>query len=503
MFDLLASGMDQFLSLSVFAMIAAGSVIGLLVGVLPGLGPLMGIILLLPVAYYMEPVAGMALLISIYVAGSCGGAISAILLRIPGTPLAAATLLDGYPMAANGRASDAIGIAISASAIGGILSGLVLVFFSPVLAEFALNFGPPEYFALAITGLVSIAVVSEESTVKGLMCGALGFLFATVGTDPLSMAYRFTFDNPDMLNGFHIVSVVVGLFAISEALMQIESGKLDDVPQVQKLKISFRTLFLTLKHKGNLVRSSMIGTFFGTLPGAGGIISAFTAYAVAKSQAKPDEDYGNGAEGGVVATESANNACCGGALIPTLALAVPGDAACAVLMGALLLLGLQPGPQLFTLNGDIVGGIFASYLVANIFLLILGVIMAPVFVSVLKVKKKVLIPIVVILSAIGTYALQSSVFDLWVMFGFGLIGFVFRKGGYPIAPIVIGMILGPLAEGNFRRSLLISQDGYTIFLERPIGTTILAINALLILYVMFAPLVKKWLKKSKATPANA
>ena len=503
MFDLLASGMDQFLSLSVFAMIGIGSFIGLLVGVLPGLGPLMGIILLLPVAYYMEPVAGMALLISIYVAGSCGGAISAILLRIPGTPLAAATLLDGYPMASNGRAGDAIGIAISSSAIGGILSGLVLVFFSPMLAEFALNFGPPEYFALAITGLVSISVVSEESTAKGLLCGALGFMFATVGTDPLSMAYRFTFDNPDMLNGFHIVSVVVGLFAISEALIQIESGKLDDVPQVQKLKISFRTLFLTLKHKVNLVRSSMIGTFFGTLPGAGGIISAFTAYAVARSRAKPEEDYGNGAEGGVVATESANNACCGGALIPTLALAVPGDAACAVLMGALLLLGLQPGPQMFSINGDIVGGIFASYLVANIFLLILGVLMAPLFVSVLRVKKKLLVPVVVILSAIGTYALQSSVFDLWVMFAFGVVGFVFRKAGYPIAPIVIGMILGPLAEGNFRRSLLISQDGYSIFLERPIGTTILIINVLLILYVMFAPLIKKKFLRTKAEPANA
>ncbi|MCV6601545.1 MAG: tripartite tricarboxylate transporter permease, partial [Cohaesibacter sp.] len=303
----------------------------------------MGLILMLPVAFYLPPVTAMGMLIAIFVGGSCGGAVSAILLRIPGTPLAAATLLDGYPMARNGRAGDAIGLAISASAVGGVLGGLVLIFFAPLLAELALKFAPPEYFALAITGLISIAVVSHEGMIKGFITGTLGLLLATVGTDPFSNAYRFTFDNHNLLSGFHIVAVVVGLFALSEMVMQIELGQLTKRPNVQKISVSLRSLGLLLRHRINLVRSSMIGTFFGSLPGAGGVISAFTAYAVAKSRPLDEKEiYGQGAEGGVVATESANNACCGGAMIPTLALAVPGDASTAVLMGALLLLGFQP-----------------------------------------------------------------------------------------------------------------------------------------------------------------
>ena len=481
MFDILLQGIDQFATSLVFFSILAGCSIGLLVGVLPGLGPLMGIILMLPISYHLPPVAGMALLISIYIGGSCGGAISAILLRIPGTPLAAATLLDGYPMAQKGQAAQAIGLAITASAVGGIIGGIILIFFAPVLAKIALNFGPPEYFALAITGLISIAVVSAESTIRGLMMGCLGFLFSTIGTDPLSMAQRFTFNSDNLVSGIHVVSLVVGLFAISEAIFQIRSSNLNEIPSITKIKVSLSTLRLAFKHKVNMLRSSLIGTFFGTLPGAGGIISAFSSYAIARSLAKDKTEYGQGAEGGIVATESSNNACCGGALIPTFSLAVPGDAACAVLMSALMLLGLQPGPQLFSLNADIVGGIFLSYLVCNIMLLILGVLMIPLFVSVLRVKKSILVPIVLALSILGTFALQSSIFDLWIMLTFGLIGYVLRLANFPLAPIVIGFILGPLAEGNFRRSLLISQDGYTIFFERPIATTILAINLLVLL----------------------
>lgn len=502
MFDILLLGMDQFFTLMVFFCIAAGCAIGLLVGVLPGLGPLMGIILMLPVAYHLPPVAGMALLIAIYIGGSCGGAISAILLRIPGTPLAAATLLDGYPMAKNGHASKAIGLAIVSSAIGGVIGGLILVFFAPVLADLALNFGPPEYFALAITGLISIAVVSDESTVRGLLCGCLGFIFSTVGTDPLSMAERFTFGSSDLLGGINVISLVVGLFAISEAIIQIRSGGLNITPKVERIKISLSSLTCAFKHKINLVRSGLIGTFFGTLPGAGGIISAFTSYAIARSLAKNKDEYGKGAEGGVVATESSNNACCGGALIPTFALAVPGDAACAVLMSALMLLGLQPGPQLFSLNADVVGGVFLSYLVTNIVLLVLGILMVPLFVSVLKVKKSVLVPIIVVLSILGTYSLQSSVFDLWVMLAFGVVGYLLRVAKFPLAPIVIGFILGPIAEGNFRRSLLISQDGYTIFLDRPIGTTILVVNALVIIgSIVYSIYMKK--KNSKVSHASS
>ncbi|ENM5730501.1 tripartite tricarboxylate transporter permease [Vibrio mimicus] len=481
MYEILFEGVDQFLTITVFFNVVIGTIFGLLVGVLPGLGPLMGMILLLPIAYQLPPVAGIGLLVAIFIGGSCGGAISAILLRIPGTPLAAATLLDGYPMAQKGRSADAIGIAISASALGGLIGGVMLIFFTPMLAEVAMNFGPPEYFALSITGLLSITIVSSESTVRGLMSGCLGLLLATVGTDQLSMAERFTLGSSDLLSGLNIGSVVVGLFAISEVMVQVQSDDLNFKPRIEKVKVSFRSLMLVFKHKVNLIRSSIIGVFFGAIPGASGIISSFASYAVTRSLAKNRHEYGQGAEGGVVATESSNNACCGGAMIPTLALAVPGDASCAVLMSALMLLGLQPGPQLFALSGDVVGGVFLSYLLSNIFLLFLGLLMTPFFISMLKLKKSILLPIILILSILGTFALQSSVFDLWIMLTLGIVGYLLRQAEFPLAPIVIGFILGPIAEGNLRRSLLISQNGFGIFLERPIGTTILVVNLILVI----------------------
>lgn len=478
--DAIFSGYSLFMTPLAIGLTFLGVLIGLVVGALPGLGPLMGIILLLPVAIGLPPVAAMGFLIAIFVGGSCGGSISAILLRIPGTPLAAATLFDGYPMAKKGRASDAIGIAISASAIGGLFGGVVLILLAPALASFAGNFAPPEYAALAITGLIAIAVISEGSLLKGLITGCFGLLLTTIGTDEFSTGYRFTFDSHHMLNGFHIVAVVVGLFAISEMAHQARGNDLLKKPKIDIARPGFGSVLLTLKHWKNLLRSSTIGAFFGTLPGAGGVISSFTSYAVAKAAAKPDEKFGEGAEGGVVATESANNATVGGTLVPSLALGIPGDASSAVLIGALLILGFFPGPTLFEQQPEIVGGIFLVYLTSNIFLLVAGILATPLFVYVLRVPKSYLIPIVLLLCSIGTFALQASVFDLMVMLGFGLVGILFRAGGYPLSPIVIGIILGPLLENNLRRSLLISQDGYWIFLDRPVSAILIAINVLLI-----------------------
>ncbi|MEO1019017.1 MAG: tripartite tricarboxylate transporter permease, partial [Pseudomonadota bacterium] len=366
-FEPLLLGANLFFTPYAILLTAAGCFLGLIIGVLPGLGPLMGIILLTPVALYLPPVAGMGLLIAIFVGGSCGGAVSAILLRIPGTPLAAATLLDGYPMAQNGRAAEAVGTAISASALGGLLGGLFLIFLSPLLAAVALRFGPPEYFALTLLGLISITVVSRESTVKGLMVGAVGMLFSTVGMDLFASAYRFTFGLPQMLGGFHIVAMVVGLFALSEMFMQILQGGLSRSSNVELIRASWWAIVATLKRWFNVIRSSIIGIFFGALPGAGGVIAAFASYAVAKATNKRPETFGTGNPDGVIATESANNATCGGALIPTLALAIPGDATTAVLMGALILVGFFPGPEFFKNHVDVVGGIFLAYIVANIF----------------------------------------------------------------------------------------------------------------------------------------
>lgn len=478
--DAIFSGYSLFMTPMAIGLTFLGVLIGLVVGALPGLGPLMGIILLLPVAIGLPPVAAMGFLIAIFVGGSCGGSISAILLRIPGTPLAAATLFDGYPMAKKGRASDAIGIAISASALGGLFGGVVLILLAPALAQFASNFAPPEYAALAVTGLIAIAVISEGSLLKGLITGCFGLLLATIGTDEFSTGYRFTFDTHHMLNGFHIVAVVVGLFAISEMAYQAMGNDLLKKPKIDIARPGFGSVLLTLKHWKNLLRSSTIGAFFGTLPGAGGVISSFTSYAVAKAASKPEEKYGEGAEGGVVATESANNATVGGTLVPSLALGIPGDASSAVLIGALLILGYFPGPTLFEQQPEIVGGIFLVYLASNVFLLVAGILATPLFVYVLRVPKSYLIPIVLLLCSIGTFALQASVFDLMVMLGFGLVGILFRAGGYPLSPIVIGIILGPLLENNLRRSLLISQDGYWIFFDRPVSAILIGINVLLI-----------------------
>lgn len=500
--DSILSGYSLFMTPMAIGLTFLGVLFGLVVGALPGLGPLMGIILLLPVAIGLPPVAAMGFLIAIFVGGSCGGSISAILLRIPGTPLAAATLFDGYPMAQKGRASDAIGIAISASALGGLFGGIVLILLAPALAQFASNFAPPEYAALAVTGLIAIAVISEGSLLKGLIAGCFGLLIATIGTDEFSTGYRFTFNSHHMLNGFHIVAVVVGLFAISEMAYQAMGRDLMSKPTIDVARPGYGSIILTIKHWKNLLRSSTIGAFFGTLPGAGGVISSFTSYAVAKAAARPEEKYGEGAEGGVVATESANNATVGGTLVPSLALGIPGDASSAVLIGALLILGYFPGPTLFEQQPEIVGGIFLVYLASNVFLLIAGILATPLFVYVLRVPKAYLIPVVLLLCCIGTFALQASVFDLMVMLGFGLIGIMFRAANYPLSPIVIGIILGPLLENNLRRSLLISHDGYWIFLERPISAILIAVNVALIAAAIWFTLRKRGRIEQNSAEAN-
>lgn len=495
MFELLQEGIPLFFNLKTITLTLFGIIAGLIIGVLPGLGPLMGIILMLPVAFHLPPIAGMGMLIGIYIGGSAGGSISAILLRIPGTPLAAATLFDGYPMAQKGRSQDAIGLSITASSLGGLIGGLVLILFSPLLAAFAMRFAPPEYAAMAILGLLTIAVVSEGSAIKGLLAGCFGLILASIGTDEFTNAYRFTFGNFNLASGPHIVAIVVGLFALSELFFQIENGGFLDHPKIQKLKISFRALRLIIHHKMNLIRSALIGTFFGSIPGAGGDVSAFISYAVAKRLSKPKEGYGEGAEGGIVATEAANNGCCGGALIPTLSLGIPGDASTAVLLGALFILGFFPGPELFRDSPEIAGGIFISYIIGNIFLLIAGIILVPFFGTVLKVPKALLLPAVLLLSTMGVYSLQNSIFDLWVMFTFGIIGYILRKSNYPLAPIIIGLILGPVLENNLRRALLISRDGLMIFIDRPISAIILTISSILLIFIVYSTFFPKKIKR--------
>ncbi|WP_226782378.1 tripartite tricarboxylate transporter permease [Oceaniglobus trochenteri] len=502
MFDSLLAGLPLFLTFQTIALVTIGVCFGLVVGALPGLGPLMGMILVLPFAIGQPPIAAIGLLTAIFVAGSCGGSVSAILLGIPGTPLAAATLFDGYPMARAGRGADAIGISISSSALGGLFGGVILIISTPMLAEFASGFTAPEYTALAITGLITVAVISEGSLTKGLLAGCFGLLIATIGTDQFSNGYRFTFGSYHMLDGFHIVAIVVGLFAIPEMVWQVMRPGLDEKVMLPPVRVGLRAIALTLGHWGNLLRSSALGAFFGAIPGASGVASSFVAYAAAKAMARPDEKYGDGAEGGVVATESANNATVGGVFVPTLALGIPGDAGAAVLLGALVILGVFPGPGLFANQPEIVGGIFLVYLFSNVLLLILGVLMTPLFVYVLRIRASTLIPVVLLFCAVGTFALQASVFDLWAMLGFGLVGILFKAARYPLAPVVIGVILGPLLENNYRRSLLISREGHWIFIDRPISAVLLAIDLILLIGVIVYGIRQARARRTAVQPAG-
>jgi len=478
--DLLYGGIALALSFKSVLLVLIGTVLGVIIGAIPGLGPLMGIILLLPVVISLTPVEGVGLLMAIFVGGSCGGAISAILLGIPGTPLAAATLLDGHPMAKKGKHSEAIGLAFTSSALGGLIAGVFLIFFTPMIAHFANKFAPPEYAALAILGLVSIAVVSKESTLKGIVAGLLGLLLATIGTDDLTDGTRFTFDSFHLLGGFHIVSICFGLFAISEVAIQLASTAARVRLDFKFNNVQFKSLVTITKHLPNLIRSSIVGAFIGALPGTGGVTSAFTAYSISKGRAKPNEKYGEGEPGGIVATESANNATCGGVMIPTLSLGIPGDASSAILMSVLLILGFFPGPQLFNSSPEIVSGIFYVYILSNIFLLAVGIFLAPLFASILRLREARLFPIVLLSCAVGTFAVQYSVFDLWAMLGFGVLGTLMRAANFPLAPVVIGVVLGPIAELNIRKSLLLSDTGFFIFIQRPISLCIIVIAVLIL-----------------------
>jgi putative tricarboxylic transport membrane protein len=493
--EILSAGLPAFLGVSQLLFTAIGVFLGVVIGILPGLGPLLGLTLLTPMAMNMNPFTGMGLLIGIFVGGTAGGAISAILLRIPGTPIAAATLLDGYPLAQKGEAPFAVTLAISTSAIGGIIGGIYLIFFSPLLARVALKFAPPEYFALALTGVVCIAVVSKESTVKGLMVGTLGLLLSTIGMDPFMSNFRFTFGTIALSGGLGIVPMVIGLFAISEMFSQVERGDFDSSPHLKAFFPPIRGISENFRQGFNLFRSSSLGTFIGALPGAGSVIASFVSYAVAKNSSKHPEKFGTGIPDGIIATESANNACCGGTLIPSLTLALPGDPCSAMLLAALMLLGYIPGPRLFVQSQDLVGGIFLAYISSNIFLLFIGLAFLPLFVKLLNVKKKFLIPVILILCAIGAYGMETSINDLWITLIFGVIAFIIQKFNYPLAPFIIANVLGPIMEENFRRSLIMSGDDPYVFITRPIATSILAANIIL-LFLTVVPL-KEILSRKK------
>ncbi|MAC83135.1 MAG: C4-dicarboxylate ABC transporter permease [Arcobacter sp.] len=459
--------------------IIVGVTAGIIVGCLPGLTATMGCALLIPFTYSLPPVEGLLLLMGIFSGGIYGGSISGILIRTPGTPAAAATLLDGYPLSQRGEGGKAIGISTIASFIGGTIGALIMAFLAPEIASFGLRFGPPEFFALAVFGLTMIISISGESLLRGAIVVLIGLLLTTIGFDPLSGVPRFSFENEDLLGGITFIPVLIGLFGFAQVFRNVENMEI--VPQVKSKvgkilpKISeIKPLLFTMFKSGSL------GSFMGSVPGLGSDVAAFVAYGEAKRTSKEPEKFGKGSHEGIAAPESANNGATGGAMIPMLTLGVPGDAVTAVLLGALTIHGLQPGPLLFRDHIDIVYPIFAGMILCQVVLLIIGLAGARIFSKLININQNILTPVIFLLCITGAYAIRFSFFDVGLAFIVGVIAYFMDKAKFPISPILLALILGPMAEQNMRRSLLLSRDDFMIFIERPISAVFLGLALIML-----------------------
>ncbi|WP_200087537.1 tripartite tricarboxylate transporter permease [Salicibibacter cibi] len=495
--DLFMQGLANVLEWQMLLILIVGAALGIAIGSLPGLTATMGVALLVPVTYGMDPAAGILLLVSLYFGAIYGGSITAILLRTPGTPAAAATALDGYEMTKRGLGQKGLLVAVYSSATGAVVSVTILIFLSPVLANFALNFSAPETFALALFGLSIISSVAGESMLKGLIAGVAGLLVATIGLDPMDGFARFTFDNVQLLNGVDFIPVMIGLFAAAQAFKMMEDifSKEQINLTIEKSKLKwkeFKSLIITM------LRSSAIGTGIGMIPGAGGDISAFVAYNEAKRFSKKPEEFGKGAMEGVAAPESANTGTSGGSMIPLLTLGIPGDAVTAVMLGSLMVAGLQPGPLLFVENADVVYTIFVGMIVATILILIYGLIGIRHFVKILLIPKPIMATFILVLCVVGSYSIGNNFFDVWVMFVAGVIGYFMIRYGYPASPVILALILGPLMESNLRRSLVMSGGSYDVFFTRPITAILLSLAVL----TLFSPLIRAWYVKRRVNGDN-
>ncbi|SPF81753.1 tripartite tricarboxylate transporter permease [Pseudoprimorskyibacter insulae] len=485
---------DAFLALFdiwvVLAMLV-GIVIGVIIGAIPGLGPSMAIALLIPVAFSMAPIAAMLLLLGVYQGAIFGGSISAILLNVPGTPSAAATALDGFPMAQKGEAGRALRIALFASVFGNVFSCLVLLALAEPLASVALDFGPAEMAVLILFALLVIVLLGGDSKLDALIMVLVGVCAGVVGLDPIDGSPRFTFGSFDMESGFALVPVLIGLFALSEVLMQAAAPRRNDTAEMAELRPSTLGWAEMWRMRVTLAISSAIGTFIGILPGIGSTIPAFMSYGLARSRSANPAAFGQGTDEGVAAPEAANNAVTGGALVPMLSLGIPGDAVTAVILGAFMLHGLAPGPFLFRNHGTEVYAIIEALLLASIPTILIGLGLFKVAVHVIRIQPRHLFPVIAIMAVFGAFSVNNSLFDVWVMLGAGVLGFVLRRAGFPLPPLLIGLILGGALEQAMRQALLTSGGRLGIFVGSPIAIGFVALSVLFTLGVLVLPLIRK------------
>lgn len=492
------AGFEQSILPSSLLATVAGAVMGLIVGMIPGMTISSGIIILLPLTFVLEPNVSIALLLGLYVAGMTGGSFSAVLLNIPGTPSASATALDGYPLSRKGEGGRALGISISASFFGGIVSFICLLMIAPALARLALEFRAPDLFSLIFFGLTAICSFAAQSFIKGLLSAVLGLAIVTVGQDPVMATERFTFGDANLLGGIHFLTALIGLFAIPQLIDNLRPDAVAEAMQRGSAKFGsvLPKLNDLVRVKIPAVIGSITGTFLGILPGAGGPIAAFISYDYAKKFSRDKDSFGKGNVEGVAAPEAANNAVAGGALVPMMTLGIPGDPVTAILIGALLIHGLAPGPLLFIENGGFAYGIIFSYFWANIFNLIIALCAIRFLVKVLATPKALLMPSIAILCVVGSFALRNSFFDVYVMLFFGFVGLAMRWLDMPVVPLLLALVLGPQLEEHLRVALTSSHGDISIFFTAPFSLLFLCLSVVSVIWSV-------WLERRQKVPEPA
>lgn len=485
----LLQGFETALTWSNLMYCLIGVSIGMLVGVLPGLGPTTGTAILLPVTFSMEPVSAIIMLSGIYYGAMYGGTITSVLINTPGEAASVITCLDGHPMAKQGRAGTALGVAGIGSFIGGTVSIIGLVVIGPPLAQFALRFGPPEFFALMLLGLITVVGLMGKSIVKGIISALLGLCLALIGMDVVSGAIRFTFDEPNLMNGIDFVIISMGLFGLSEIMIGMENiTKLGAPPKVKGLLPRRDEWRQTLSSIG---RGTGLGFLVGLVPGSNSVIPAILSYSLEKKMAKDPSRFGKGAIEGVAGPETANNSYSGAALIPLFTLGIPSSPTIAVLFGAFIMHGLTPGPTLFQNNPDVVWGIIASMFIGNLILLILNLPLAGMWAKIAMVPARLLYPIIFAVAILGAFSVNNSLFDVWVMLIFGILGYFMKKLDIPMAPIVLTFVLGQLLESSLLQSMILFEGSLLGFFTRPISVVLLSVAAIILLFSIYAGVKKK------------
>ncbi|MBE0411997.1 tripartite tricarboxylate transporter permease, partial [Yoonia sp.] len=480
-FELLGGGFLAAFEFWAFMTILTGLLVGVVAGALPGISFVNAMAMALPFTYVMEPTQSMLFLGGIYVGGVFGGSISAILINVPGTPASLPATWDGYPMTKRGEAKRALTIAVTASACGGLVSALVLAFLSAPFASFALKFAQPEFFAATLLGLVSVIVIAKDQPVITMVSLLLGIVIGTVGIDPLYGQARFSFGIPEMESGIRFVVVMIGLFAIGEVVDLLATDR-DLRPKKiagKAIGAKFRDI---LNVKGAIARGTGLGCIIGMIPGAGATPGAVIAYGIEKQVSNRGKDFGTGIEEGLAAPEAAKNATTGAAMIPLLTLGIPGSAATAIMLAAMMLHGVSPGPLLFIMDPTMVYTIFAAMIIANILMIFAGFGVAQLFATLMRTPPAILASFIIVLSVVGAYGVRNNIFDVYVCLAFGVLGWGMKRIGFPTAPLVLGVILGPLAERYFLTSMATSKQDWTIFFTRPISATILGLALVFVLW---------------------